>query len=134
MGCGCLLGPVVSFFKWCFTTGLKGFIILAVVIVILVVGFVVVKNKISKIGTPAVTTTTTLTTPAVNLGVPTTKDAPYIVSTTSRYYYCATAITDKKTQITTLTDYWTFNGAAWVKQTGILILGPEYGVVKIKKR
>ena len=133
---GCLLGifgGIGRFLHWSFTNSWKGFVVLAVVIIILIVGFNVVKGKLSNISNPLSPTTAATTTPSQQIGVPSLKDAPFIVQTTSRYYFATRAVTDKVNGVTTLTGYWSLSGNKWVKGEK-LALGKEFGDVKIVRR
>jgi hypothetical protein len=131
---GCLLAVFVypfRFLKYCFTNGWKGLIILAVVIVIGVIGFVVVKSNLPNIGI-GTTTTTVKTATTTIAGVPSTNEAPFVVITQSRYYYAKKAV--QKDGITTLTTYWEQVGNKWVKFDTTLTLDRMFGKVTIKRR
>jgi len=133
---GCLLGifgGIGNGLRWCFTNSWKGLVVLAVVIVVLIVGFNVVKGKLSNISNPLSPTTATTTAPSQQIGVPSIKDAPFIVQTTSRYYFATRAVKDKKTNITTMTGYWSLSGNKWIKGES-LVMGKEFGDVKIVRR
>lgn len=130
---GCLFGIFVwpfRFIKWCFTNGWKGAITGLVLVVIITIGVIVGVNKLSP--SKANTGKTTTTTTQVITGLPTKKEAPYLVTTATRYYYAEKATKDKQ-GIVTLQNYWELIGSKWVKQ-GSLILGHEFGEVSIKRR
>ena len=125
---GCLLMPlkaIWTFLRFCFTHSWKGFVVLAIVIIIGVVAFNVIKGKISSTISPTPTT-------ATQVGVPTAEEAPYIVQTSSRYYFAAEVET--KNDITTMTGYWELLDNIWTFNKGTLVLAKVYGIVKVGKR
>ena len=125
MGCGCLLAPlkvVGSILRWCFTSGLKGFIVLGLVVLLGLVGYCQVNRALDGDKLPAETTVTT----------PSIAEAPYVVTTSSRYYYAAQV--EQKDGITTITRYWELWGGKWVKNPGTLTMGKEFGTVTVGKR
>lgn len=126
---GCLLAPF-SFLKWAFTNGWKGIIVLIVVLIMVVVGFFVIKGKVDESmkndSKPAVTAT-------VQPGVPSNKTAPFLVRTWSRNYYAVKAVQDKDGSVT-MTGYWESINGKWVERKGVLDLDPTFGKITIQKR
>jgi hypothetical protein len=123
---GCLLGIILvpfSIIKWLFGRfgAMIGFAILAVFITVTVI---VVRVAVSPQAKPAIVQ-------QVNIKVPTIKQAPYIIRTSSRYYYVATYTEENGT--TTLTGFWALENGEWVKYK-TLTLTPAYGAVVIEKR
>ena len=126
MGCLSIFAYPFLALKWCVTNGLKGFIILAVVIVIGIVGFNCVQSQMPWNREEKAVEQ------AIVQQIPTLAEAPYLVTTQSRYYYAVKAVT--KNKVTTMTGYYELIGGKWVKRSGILELGQEYGEVRISKR
>jgi len=125
---GCLLMPlkaIWTFLRFCFTHSWKGLVVLAIVIIIGVVAFNVIKGKISGVVSPTTTT-------ATQIAVPTAEEAPYIVQTSSRYYF-ATEV-ETLNDVTTMTGYWELVKNIWKFNKGTLILTKVYGTVKVGKR
>lgn len=125
---GCLLGIFTvpyRFLKWCFTNGWKGIAVFIVAAVVIVVGVVMITNTFKKDIKPEPT--------KAEITIPTVKQAPYLVTTSSRYYYADKAVKDKD-GVVTMTDYWELKGEEWVKQDKTLVLDNKYGEVKIRKR
>jgi hypothetical protein len=130
MGCGCLLSPlklIWSFLRWCFSAGWKGWVALGLVSILLLVGTCKVINTVKGVTTPKTATTQPTTIP-----VPSKFQAPYIVTTDSRYYYAKVA--SQKDGITTMTDYWELAKGKWVSHPGTLVMGKEFGKVTVGKR
>lgn len=129
---GCLIGLFVypfRFLKWAVTNGWKGLIVLAVVVIILIIGFVTVKDALP-IGAdskkPAATAKATPVT------IPTIKEAPYQVTTISRVYYAREAKT--KDKVTTMRDYYELINGKWIKQSYLELPESEFGKVIVGKR
>jgi len=137
---GCLVGifaAPVMFLKWCFTNGLKGWIVLGVVAVVLIIGFMVVKSAwtTSDINPAQIKPSATAKAPTatVQTGIPPIHQAPYMVKTISRMYYAKEAKQVKG--MTTLTTYWELIGTEWKPQKQVLELPEsEYGKVTVSKR
>ena len=106
--------------KWYFACG-----ILAVITIAGIVIFIVATAK-----KPAAAITTTTTQAST---IPSDNLAPYLVQTSSRYYYAG------KVTITgadcVLTPYWYFNDSSdqWVKSASLTIT-PNYGKIEVSKR
>lgn len=131
---GCLTGIFVypfRFLKWAFTNGWKGLAVLGVVIIIIVVGVFYIKSHVPAFGKTATTTTTTTT--AAVTGLPSAKEAPFMVVTPTRYYYAFNAIKSKD-GIVTLTTYWELINNEWIKRDTTLVIDKLFGEVKIKRR
>lgn len=124
MGCGCLLAPF-SFLKWAFTNGVKGYVILGIVIIALLIGFFVIRGVVHDAMTPDPV-------PAVEQ-IPARSVAPYEVTTWSRTYYAKLAV-KAKDGIVTMTDYWEFINGKWTLTKGTFTFDKTFGDVSIKKR
>jgi len=106
--------------KWYFACG-----ILAVITVAGVVIFIVATAK-----KPAAAITT-MTTQAST--IPSDNLAPYLVQTSSRYYYAGKVTITGADYV--LTPYWYFNDSSdqWVKSASLTIT-PNYGKIEVSKR
>jgi len=113
-----------NFLKWCFTSGWKGIMVIGTICVLLVLIIIVVHTNT---GT-GIKDKNTITSAAA----PTVAQAPYIIQTSSRYYYAAKAET--KDGITTMTGYWELTGKTWKYNKGTLVLTKEFGTVTVGKR
>lgn len=118
MGCGCLLAPL----KWMFTSGLKGFIVLGLLAILLLFGYCKVSDAFSGTQPPQ----------EAVISTPSIQEAPYIVTTSSRYYYVKQV--EQKNGVTTMTIYWELYGGKWTKHPGSISLGKEFGTVTVGKR
>jgi len=128
---GCLLAPfkLIGFiFKgiwsgilWCLHSGIKGFVVGGVAI--LIIGLILGSFRG---GEPAVTTTT-----ATQQNEPTKVQAPFIVTTDTRYFYIQsyTRVGDGYL----LVNVWAFEGKKWVKYD-TLRLTRAWGTITIGKR
>jgi hypothetical protein len=119
------------FLKWTFTNGLKGIIVLVVVIVLLLIGYFTIRHYIDESmnqGKPPVTASTEIT-----AGLPTSKEAPYQVLTWSRTYYAVKAVKNKDGTVI-LTDYWQVLNKKWVFTKGTFKLDESFGTLTVKKR
>lgn len=125
---GCLMAPV-QFLKWCFTNGIKGLIVLGIVVVVVLAGFFVIRSSINAQAQPDKTK------PTYTINLPSAKEAPYVIQTRSRTYYAALATKDKAGNVT-MTDYWEWLGGKWTQNRGILKLYViSYGKdIKINRR
>lgn len=126
-----ILAPF-RFLRWAFTNGWKGIIVLMVVIVVVLVGFFVMRHYIAESmndGKPAPSATPV----QVTAGLPTAKQAPYEVHTWSRTYYAVKAVKNKD-GTTTITDYWEVNKNRWIFTKGSYNLDESFGKVTIIKR
>lgn len=121
---GCLMAPF-SFIKWAFTNGIKGFIVLGIVLVLLLSGFFVIRHEINS----------TNTKPAASnqVALPSVKLAPYQVDTWSRTYYAAKAVKNKD-GTTTMTDYYELLKNKWTLTKGSFTFTKDFGDVKIRRR
>ncbi|MDD4875869.1 MAG: hypothetical protein PHQ86_01875 [Dehalococcoidales bacterium] len=130
---GCLLGLFIWPFrliKYCVTNGWKGLIILAaIIIIIIILGVSMTKGDIKKSNAPV---TTSITKTNVLKGIPTVKEAPYIVYILDQYIYAEKAT--KKDGVTTISVYWELINKTWVKKSGTLFLNEQFGKITIKKR
>jgi hypothetical protein len=106
--------------KWYFACG-----ILAVITVAGVVIFIVATAK-----KPAAAITTTTTQAST---IPSDNLAPYLVQTSSRYYYAGKVTITGADYV--LTPYWYFNDSSdqWVKSASLTIT-PNYGKIEVSKR
>lgn len=68
---------------------------------------------------------------ATNTFIPSVSQAPYLIETSSRYYYAAAYEKDGDTTI--LTGYWVFEGEKWIYYDR-LVLTPAFGEVTIGRR
>ncbi len=129
MGCALIIGGLFkgiwNVIHWCFTNGVKGFAVLAVIIIVIVIGVNMIKNTVTP-AKPAVAGAQTVDLPSI-------KSAPYLVKTASRHYYAKTVETDAVTGATTLTDYWELVDNKWLKGK-ILVLDKTFGKVTVSKR
>ena len=127
---GCLIALLVMPFrliKWCVTNGWKGWTILGILLVFGLIGFAVIRSSM------AVDNNKTPTTEQ-HTSIPMAKDAPFIVTTSSRTYYAVKTTTTKEGEVM-LTGYWEVVKGQWVKNVGILVLDQKtYGKVSISKR
>lgn len=122
---GCLLAPlkvIWAFLRWTFTSGLKGWIVLGLLVVLVLFGVCKVNSAIQHTKTPVETT----------VSVPSKTDAPFIVQTSSRYYYAAEVVNNSG--VVTMTRYYELFGGKWVFNPGTLKLGKEFGVVTVGRR
>ena len=127
---GCLLIPfkVLGFiFKgiwsgilWCFHSGIKGYVVFA--FCVLVIGFILGSFQHSA---PAVTTQ------VKQPSEPTKVQAPFIVTTDTRYFYVQSY--EQTTDGYLLTGVWAFEGKKWVKYD-TLRLTRAWGTITIGKR
>ena len=128
---GCLFGMFVypfRFFKWCFTNGWKGVIVLVLVFVALIIGILLTRHSVNEANSPKPA--------AVSIqdkSIPAVKDAPYLVKTTSRKYYAVKVVKDKKGVIT-MTDYYDLINKKWTLIKGVLVLDANYGKVTLDRR
>lgn len=116
---GCLLGIFVlpyRFLKWGFTSGIKGYIVLGATVIILLVGFFMIRSSINDQITPPQQQQT------YELNLPDRYAAPFKVDTTTRSYYAKLAVKDKKTGDVTMTDWWELIGRKWTKNQGVMVL------------
>jgi hypothetical protein len=106
--------------KWYFACG-----ILAVITIAGVVIFIVATAK-----KPAAAITTTTTQAST---IPSDNLAPYLVQTSSRYYYAGKVTITGADYV--LTPYWYFNDSSdqWVKSASLTIT-PNYGKIEVSKR
>ena len=106
--------------KWYFACG-----ILAVITIAGVVIFIVATAK-----KPAAAITTTTTQAST---IPSDILAPYLVQTSSRYYYAGKVTITGADYV--LTPYWYFNDSSdqWVKSASLTIT-PNYGKIEVSKR
>jgi hypothetical protein len=128
MGCGCLIAPLTAlwhFLRWCFTTGWKGLLVLVLVVAIALFAYCKINTAVRGAITPKTTTQTTI-------AIPTKVEAPYLVKTSTRYYYAFKVV--QKDGITTMAGYWSLEGAKWVFYEETLVLGAEFGKVTVSKR
>lgn len=126
MGClGGIFNIPIAFFRWTFTNGKKGYIVLGITILVLVVGFFLVRAQIDKAMNP----------PApVTIVLPSATAAPYQVDTWSRQYYAAKAVQGKDGSVT-MTDYWELKSNKWKLTKGVLVLdAASYGKLTVKRR
>ena len=128
---GCLLTIITLPFRavvWLFKTWKwpVAFGVLAAVTIAGVVIFMVATAK--KPAVSAVTTTTT-----VASTIPSDIMAPYLVQTSSRYYYAGKVTVSGTNYV--LTPYWYFNDSShqWVKSASLTIT-PNYGKIEVSKR
>jgi hypothetical protein len=106
--------------KWYFACGILAVITIAGVVIFIVA---TAKKPAAAITT---TTTQTSTTPSDIL-------APYLVQTSSRYYYAGKVTISGSDYV--LTPYWYFNDSSdqWVK-SAYLTITPNYGKIEVSKR
>jgi hypothetical protein len=127
MGCLSIFALPVLFFRWCFTNGLKGFIVLGIVLVLVIVGVVAVNSSCNK---PEPKQTKIEQLQAV--GLPDKTKAPYMVKTISRVYYAKEA--KKKDGVVTMTGYWEFINGKWQEQKSIELPESEFGKITVSRR
>ena len=116
---GCLIMPFKAI--WFFVTWLfekLRFWAIPVLITIVIIGAVFVKQA-TKPHTPIPTTE------------PTIQQAPFLVTTPSRYYYAVK--TEKVGKNIVLKGYWTLQNKKWIYHDK-LVLTPAYGEPKIERR
>lgn len=127
MGCSGIFVLPFQFFRWCFTSGMKGFIVLGVVLIMVIVGVVAVNSSCNK-SEPKQTKIEQLQA----VGLPDKTKAPFMVKTISRVYYAKEA--KKKDGIVTMTGYWEFLDGKWREQPSIELLESEFGKITVSRR
>lgn len=132
MGCGCLIAPLTALWhllRWCFTTGWKGLLVLVLVVAIALFAYCKVNTAVRGVITPKTTAKTTI---AATIPIPSKAEAPYVVYTSTRYYYAVKAV--QKKGVTTLTGYWEWLDKKWTFNPNILVMDKEFGKVLVSKR
>lgn len=128
---GCLVGLFtfpVMFIRWCIANGWKGLIVGGIVAVVLFAGIVTVKSSCdAKPNQEA-----KLQQAIEAQQIPSVKQAPFLVTTISRYYYAKEA--KQKDGITTMTVYWELTNGKWERQDYLELPESEYGKVTVSKR
>lgn len=127
MGCLGIFAMPVLFIRWCFTSGLKGFIVLGVVLIMVIVGVVAVNSSCNS-SEPKQTKIEQLQ----QVGLPDKTKAPFMVKTISRVYYAKEA--KKKDGVVTMNTYWEFINGKWREQNSIELLESEFGKITISRR
>jgi len=129
-GCGCVTvfvyGPY-RFVRWCFENGWKGYVILGVVCILLLVFALSVRSCVGDLfdggggGDPA--------------NLPSKTEAPYMVVTSSRIYLAEEAEKNEETGDVTMVNYWELHGDSWEKHgVTFLLEGDTYGNIAIGER
>jgi uncharacterized membrane protein (GlpM family) len=125
---GCLLSVVSLPFK--FVAGLfktwKWYVACGILAVITIAGVAIFMAATAKKPAAVITTTQTSTIPSDIM-------APYLVKTSSLYYYAGKVTVAGADYV--LTPYWYFNSSSdqWVKSASLTIT-PNYGKVTVTKR
>jgi uncharacterized membrane protein (GlpM family) len=128
---GCLFSIVTLPFRavvWLFKTW-KWYVAFGIMAVITIAGVVIFMVATAK-KSPAVATTTTITQAST---IPSDILAPYLVQTSSLYYYAGKVTVSGNNYV--LTPYWYFNSSShqWVKSASLTIT-PNYGKIEVSKR
>lgn len=130
---GCLLGLFTwprALFYWARENGLKGWIVLAVIVFVLLLGVVVVESAIkNSINTVTPSYTDQLVAPG-----PTRAEAPYKIVTDTRVYYALIAIENNDGTVTMTNYYELLHKNEWVLTEGVLVLDDNYGTIEVTKR
>ena len=127
---GCLLTVVSLPFK--FVAGLfktwKWYVACGILAVITIAGVAIFMVATAKKPAAVITTTTTQTST-----IPSDILAPYLVKTSSLYYYAGKVTITGADYV--LTPYWYFNSSSdqWVKSASLTIT-PNYGKIEVSKR
>jgi hypothetical protein len=122
---GCLFMPfrvIGRLLKWCVTAGWKGFVVLALIFVLLGVGYCQCQQKVD-------TNSNTETRDTV----PSIGEARYEVQTVHRLFY-AKKVTKRGHQEVILQQYWEQVGGSWRYFNRLELSYKEYGEILIKKR
>ena len=129
---GCLFSIVTLPFRavvWLSKTW-KWYIAFGIMAVITIAGVVIFMVATAKKSPAAVVTTTTTTQAST---IPSDILAPYLVQTSSLYYYAGKVTISGADYV--LTPYWYFNSSShqWVKSASLTIT-PNYGKIEVSKR
>lgn len=128
---GCLLTIILWPFyliRWAYRNGWKGWVVFAVVVIAVLIGFFVIRGEINKAMNPEQTQV------ADQVVLPGETIAPYVIQTWSRIYYAAEAVKDKDGNVT-MTDYWELNGGEWKRiETTLILDAASYGDVIVSRR
>jgi hypothetical protein len=130
---GCLFSIVTLPFRavvWLFKTW-KWYVAFGIMAVITIVGVVIFMVATAKKPAASIITTTTVTTSTST--IPSDILAPYLVQTSSLYYYAGKVTVSGADYV--LAPYWYFNNSShqWVKSASLTIT-PNYGKIKVSKR
>lgn len=123
-----LLALPFRFLRWTFTNGWKGIIVLAAVFIFLVVGIVITRHSINEANNPRPAAVS-----VQDQTIPTTKAAPYLVTTPSRRYFAVKAV-QNKAGVVTMTDYYQVVNKKWTLTKGVLVLDASFGKVTLDRR
>lgn len=112
--------------RYCFTNGWKGLVILGVALVFVLIAAGIARGYTTKDARAEKTQA------VINATVPSVQQAPYIVTTSTRYYYAKEA-TKAKDGTVTLNGYWELINNKW-DRFDTITLDKAFGQITIGKR